>query len=96
MHDNAMQAIHGQAFRPSRTPTNTRAAQVLQVYCGHFYHFKCVDEYVSAPPFGKACHTCGVPLEHALLTTDVRVLEARWASKQAKERELDDIRTFLL
>ena len=67
----------------------------MQLYCGHYYHFKCVEEFVSEPPFGKQCHTCGSLIEHPLLTTDTRVLEARWASKQAKERELDEILDFL-
>ena len=72
-----------------------RNAQVLKIYCGHHYHFACVDQYLSEPPFGKTCHACGVPIEHRALTTDVKVLEARWAAKQAKQRELDEIADFL-
>lgn len=72
-----------------------RHVQVLQIYCGHHYHFACVDRYLSEPPFGKACHKCGAPIEHRALTTDVVVLEARWAAKQAKQRELDEIADFL-
>jgi hypothetical protein len=54
-----------------------------------------VEEYVSQPPFGKCCNECGAPIEHNLLTTDVKVLEARWASKQAKQREFDEILDFM-
>lgn len=68
---------------------------MIEINCGHFYHFRCAEDHVSTPPFGKRCHTCNAPIEHALLTTDTRVLEARWASKQAKQRELDDILDFL-
>ena len=69
--------------------------QVLKVYCGHHYHYACADRYLSQPPFGKTCHTCGALIEHHALTTDVKVLEARWAAKQAKKRELDEITDFL-
>ena len=65
------------------------------MYCGHCYHFKCVEMYLSEPPFGKGCHTCGMGIEHHSLTTDAQVLEARWAALQAKKRELDEIVDFL-
>lgn len=69
--------------------------QVIKVYCGHFYHFRCVEAYLREPPFGKGCHTCGLGIEHHALTTDSKVLEARWAAQQAKKRELDEIVDFL-
>eukprot|EP00892_Ulva_mutabilis_P012857 jgi/Ulvmu1/9944/UM058_0027.1 len=80
---------------PRKLPKVPKSMQVLKAYCGHCYHFKCIERYLSEPPFGKGCHTCGVPIEHHSLTTDAHVLEARWAAQQAKQRELDEIADFL-
>ena len=27
----------------------------LRVHCGHFYHAKCLDNFMTDPPFGAAC-----------------------------------------
>lgn len=65
------------------------------MYCGHTYHFKCVDGHVRSPPFGKTCLHCGAKLQHAKLLTDEKILEQRWIHQQAREREIKDVAEFM-
>jgi len=67
----------------------------LRLNCGHLYHFKCVEEYVSKPPFGKTCHHCGVKIQHPKLMTDEKILEQRWVHQQARQREIEDVADFM-
>jgi len=71
-----------------------------RIYCGHYFHFNCLDGFISTPPFGKPCpvswyvifaeqqhptfssKACGKKVEHPKFTTDVKLLEKRWASEQ--------------
>ena len=69
--------------------------RTLRLYCNHIYHFKCVESYVSTPPFGKGCLECGMRIQHNKLVTDPKVLEQRWVHKQAREREIADVADFL-
>mmetsp|Transcript_2011 Transcript_2011/g.12848 ORF Transcript_2011/g.12848 Transcript_2011/m.12848 type:complete len:424 (+) Transcript_2011:1268-2539(+) len=62
------------------------------LYCGHFFHFTCLKSYITTPPFGKGCPKCGHPIHHHNFVTNKQVLEHRWANKQAKQREIDDIK----
>ena len=63
--------------------------------CRHWAHHKCLDKFISEPPFGKQCPICKIKLKHPLFETDVKALERQWAVKQAKKRELDDIDEFV-
>uniref|UniRef100_A0A0P4VWB3 RWD domain-containing protein n=1 Tax=Scylla olivacea TaxID=85551 RepID=A0A0P4VWB3_SCYOL len=73
------------------------ALHVERVYCGHIYHYKCLDTYIKTPPFqkGKMCHTCGSRIFHDKWKLTAETVEARWAHKQAKQRELDEVVDFL-
>lgn len=68
---------------------------VLRIYCGHMYHCACIEQYVSNPPFDKGCCICGQRVAHHKLVTEPKVLEARWASQQARAREVADALDFL-
>eukprot|EP00210_Caulerpa_lentillifera_P004645 g4430.t1 len=72
-----------------------RNMETLRLYCGHFYHFKCLEGYLSVPPFGKTCLQCGVKIQHSKLMTDEKILEQRWTHQQARKREIDDVTEFM-
>ena len=62
-----------------------------RVYCGHWYHWGCLDKEMTSPPFGKVCSTCKVVLFHPDWPSDVKKLEKAWANKQTKARELEEV-----
>ncbi|XP_047736743.1 uncharacterized protein LOC108682861 isoform X2 [Hyalella azteca] len=69
---------------------------VERVYCGHFYHHACLDTYIKTPPFagGKTCHSCSLKIYHDKWKLSPALVEARWAHKQARQRELDEAIDF--
>lgn len=72
-----------------------KSMKALRLYCGHMYHFKCVEAFVSCPPFGKKCLHCNVKMEHNRLMTDEKILEQRWTHQQARKREIEDVAEFM-
>ena len=44
---------------------------------------------------GKFCPTCGKQIFHEKFKVSAKVLEDRWAHKQAKQRELEEVVDFL-
>ena len=70
---------------------------VERTYCGHIYHFECLDTYIRTPPFlgGKKCIVCQNVIYHDRWKLTSQVAEARWAHQQARERELDEVKDFL-
>lgn len=81
---------------PSEMPTKPSDG-IERVYCGHLFHFRCLDKYMKAPPFatGKFCSSCGKQIFHEKWQISASVMEQRWAHKQAKQRELDEVMDFL-
>jgi len=73
------------------------AAHVERVYCGHAYHHDCLILYMKTPPFegGKKCPGCGNRIYHEKWKVTPELAEARWASEQAKARELGDVVEFV-
>jgi len=73
------------------------AAHVERVYCGHAYHHDCLILYLKSPPFtgGKKCPGCGNRIYHEKWKVTPELAEARWASQQAKARELGDVVDFV-
>jgi len=73
------------------------AFQVERVYCGHAYHHDCLIMYMRSPPFtgGKDCPECGNRIYHEKWKVTPELAEARWASEQAKARELGDVVEFV-
>jgi len=72
------------------------AAHVERVYCGHAYHHDCLILYLKTPPFdgGKKCPGCQKRIYHEKWKVTPELAEARWASEQAKARELGDVIEF--
>eukprot|EP01135_Chromosphaera_perkinsii_P000360 Nk52_evm7s78 gene=Nk52_evmTU7s78 len=71
---------------------------IERVYCGHIYHHGCLDEYMNTPPFekeGKLCLVCKSRIYHPKWTPDMKLSEARWAHKQAKAREINEVAEFM-
>lgn len=72
---------------------------VERVYCGHLFHFGCMDAYMKVPPFvgGKICpfEPCGKRIYHDKWRASPELAEARWAHQQARERELAEVVDFL-
>ena len=44
---------------------------------------------------GKHCPDCGKQIFHDKWRVTPEVMEARWAAKQAKQRELDEVADFM-
>lgn len=74
-----------------------QAAHVERVYCGHAYHHDCLVLYMRTPPFtgGKKCPGCGQRIYHEKWKVTPELAEARWATEQAKARELGDVVDFV-
>jgi hypothetical protein len=68
------------------------------LYCGHWWHFQCLDTALTSPPFkpeGKPCPACGKRIFHRKWTSDIKKLERRWAAMERGKRELDETADFL-
>lgn len=80
---------------PSATVTDKRR-RMEKLYCGHLFHFGCLYKYIKTPPFtGKVCSDCGSAIYHDKFKLSPQLMEARWAHKQARQRELDEVVDFL-
>ena len=67
-----------------------------RVYCSHIYHYGCLDKYMKTPPFkDKKCPACKSVIYHEKWNVTPKVAEDRWAHKQAKQRELEEVVDFL-
>eukprot|EP00940_MAST-03C_sp_MAST-3C-sp2_P002349 g2349.t1 len=66
-----------------------------RIYCGHWFHYACIDKALTSPPFKVPCPTCGKRLFHRDWPSDVKKLERRWANEQAKKREMGEISSLL-
>merc|ERR1712062_320032 len=76
---------------------SSKAKRPEKVYCGHLFHFGCLNKHMKTPPFtgGKKCPACGKQIFHEKWKISAEVLENRWAHKQAKQRELEEVVDFL-
>jgi len=95
----ACQVCHKTLFPPDPDQSihnEKAAAHVERVYCGHAYHHDCLILYLKTPPFdgGKKCPGCGKRIYHEKWKVTPELAEARWASEQAKARELGDVVEF--
>jgi len=64
-------------------------------HCGHWFHTRCLQDFLTTPPFKKPCAVCGRRVTHPAYSTDVAKLEKAWAQEQAKKRELSEIADFM-
>ena len=52
----------------------------------------CLNKVLTKPPFGlQGCPACGLRIWHHEWERDIKRLERRWAAKQARERELNEV-----
>lgn len=67
------------------------------VYCKHIYHHTCLDKYMKSPPFtgGKKCLKCGSRIYHEKWNISPELAEERWAHKEARKREIEEVTDFL-
>lgn len=93
------QLCHERALPPD--PVNEGALKgklsVERIYCGHMFHLRCLNKYMRTPPFagGKQCPSCGKQIFHDKWKVSSDVMETRWAHKQAKQRELEEVVDFM-
>jgi hypothetical protein len=74
-----------------------KAMRPMRCYCGCWYHYKCLDKYMTEPPFGASCPTKGCKRQvfHPNWPSDRKQLEREWAGHQARLREIQDAAMFL-
>lgn len=70
---------------------------IEMVYCGHLYHYGCLDQLMTSPPFGedKKCLACGKRIFHNKWNISAKLMEERWAHQEARKREVDEVADFL-
>ena len=67
----------------------------VRVWCGHYFHWECLDAWMTSPPFVRTCTHCDRRIYHPDYNPDPKVAERAWANKQAREREINDVSDFL-
>eukprot|EP00903_Cladosiphon_okamuranus_P007562 g7336.t1 len=65
-----------------------------RVFCGHWFHHDCLRVWMTEPPFAKDCPRCEHRVYHPDWPQDVKQLEKAWANRQAKRREVSEVRDF--
>lgn len=71
---------------------------IERLICGHLYHQDCLLEYISEPPFqGKFCCflQCHKKLMHHRWGESILKAETRYAARESRKRELQDVIDFL-
>jgi len=68
----------------------------VRTYCGCWYHYSCLNTFMTEPPFGAACLAshCARRVYHPDWPDEIRQLERTWANKQARKREIEDAGMF--
>ncbi len=71
---------------------NHRDKMPVRVHCGHYYHTKCLDDYMTEPPFGRCCGVpgCDRPVYFTGYPDDKSILERNYSNRQARIREVED------
>ena len=64
--------------------------------CSHLYHYSCLDQYIKSPPFDsrKKCIRCGERVYNEAWKDTPQLTEEKWAYKEAKNREIEDVEDF--
>lgn len=69
-----------------------------RIVCGHWFHMRCLEEYMRTPPFEKYCIACNERVFHPKFPTEPKALERlakAWSMDQARKREIADVVDFL-
>jgi len=97
LHDNP--AVYGMTAKKAdesaadkKLRKSLKDIKPLRVHCGHFYHAKCLDDFMTDPPFGKECGVegCSRPVFYTGYPDDKAVLERNYSNRQARIREVED------
>jgi hypothetical protein len=67
-----------------------RKLRPIRTSCGCWYHYTCLDTYMTAPPFGASCPSCERRVFHPDWSGNMAELERAWAQTQARQREIQD------
>ena len=67
----------------------------MRTYCGHWLHFKCLDTWLTTPPFVHNCPVCDRRIWHPDWPEDHKQLEKAYNAEQARFREISDVSDFL-
>lgn len=67
----------------------------IRSVCGHWFHYKCLDEWLTTPPFLRQCNVCQKRIYHPDWPEDIKAIERTWQAQQAKKREMADVADFL-
>lgn len=98
-----LQALY-QSHADAKTEKEKKARRIARqqrperVYCGCWYHHRCLDKYMREPPFGAECARIGCDrgrIYHPDWPATVKELERAWASKEAQARAIADAAMFL-
>eukprot|EP00736_Rhodelphis_marinus_P013684 Rmarinus@m.7145 len=80
----------------AQSKTLSKQLKIERIYCGHLFHWGCLDKFMSSPPFNtKPCPRCGKQIYHRDWSTNMKYLETKWANKEARKREIKDVSEFL-
>jgi hypothetical protein len=71
-----------------------RKLRPMRTSCGCWYHYTCLDTYMTAPPFGDSCPSCERPVFHPDWSGNRAELERAWGQTQARQREIQDAAMF--
>lgn len=86
----AQSAIFGKQSGASNKAQASTGKTIERLYCGHWYHFACLEKFLSQPPFGGYC-PCGRRIWLPKFSDQVEKLEKKWAMEQAKQREIGEL-----
>jgi len=63
----------------------------MRTFCGHWLHFKCLNEWLTTPPFIRQCPVCNRRIWHPDWPADHKILEKAYNNEQARKREMSDV-----
>ena len=65
--------------------------KAMRTFCGHYLHRRCLDEWLTTPPFIRQCPACDRRIWHPDWPQDHKQLEKAWQMKEAAKREQSEI-----
>lgn len=89
---DTLKALYDPQSSDKQARKQAKRKRPVRCYCGCWYHYACLDKFMTEPPFGSACPTadCGRRVYHPEWPAEIKELERAWAMKQARQREIDD------
>lgn len=76
--------------------TNPRSnMRPMRVFCGHWLHYKCLDDWMCTPPFVRQCPVCDRKISHPDWGDDHKAREKAWMKQEERKREMSDVSDML-